>query len=481
MKKFVPIIAFVLASVVLTSGAYAQSNLDPTLTLSSSNVDFFNGDQGSIDVTVKNNDDKTHTFTVSVFPSTLDKVSAFANINHITLAPQETGTFKVSFSSLIEAEFVPRQFGITLASTEDPTIEASKNVFVKILRRSPVFILSLGTNKFTYLPQETLNVSYVVNNNGAETFDSYTVQTVIGKGSIILKRFESTISFLPERSSNTFSNLYTFDQFTEPGTYRVEMTLIEDSGEIVSKRTVNFNVGDVTKTSQTEKGSVGIFQSTTTITSTNEGNAPADLRITAIVPSFAEDLIVANVDPVSSEKIGSSIRLTWVFEDVPAGGSASVEYSIVIWKIWASIIAIAVVVFLAFKFVFRVHVLKKTNYGGSIKKDAEIPVSIEIVNRSLNEVKDVVVRDTIPPIANVVNKFESVKPTIHKTAKGTEVVWKFDSLRPGEERIVAYRIKPKMDLLGSLKLNPAVVNYQKKDRTKKSVASRMLTVTKKSK
>lgn len=478
MRSALAFSAFVVSSLFLISLAAAQSNPSPTMFLSSNEVSFFNGDQGSLDVTVTNNDREPHTFTISVFPSNFDDVFSSQSRNHVTLASGQSETFQVSFSSLFEAEFVPREFSITVSATDDATLSASKDVFVRILRRSPVFVLSLNTNKFSYLPGETLNVSYVVANNGGDSFDTYTIQTVILSGGNPLKRFESTISFLPEKSKNSFSNLYTFDQFSAPGTYSVQLTLRDEAGQTVNVKSVNVRVGEVSKTSQTETSSAGILDSTTTVTSRNEGNSPADIVVTATIPAFAKDLFDSDIEPSSTEDIGTGTKVTWVFENVPANGEVQVVYKIVVWKIWVSILGIIIVVFLAFRLVFTVKIMKRSTFGGSVKKDAEIPVSIEVVNRSLHEVKDVVIRDQVPSIATVVPKFQTVKPDVHKTAHAYEVVWKFDSLRPGEERVVTYRIKPKMDVLGSLRLNPATVSYSTKDRKKRSAASGMVVVRK---
>lgn len=478
MNNSAKLLAVLAFSLVAVSVASAQTSVSPQITLSSNEASFFNGDQGSIDVTVKNKDEAPHTFTVSVFPGTLDMVSAFPSISHLTLQPGESGSFKVSFSSQFEAEFVPRSFSITIASTDDRDISSTKQVFVHILRRSPVFVLGLNTNKFTYEPGETLNVSYVVANNGGDSTDSFTVQTVIAREGEFLKRFEREITFLPERSRNTFSNQYSFEQFSEPGTYSIDLTLLDASGQTLSKKSVNFNVAEVSKASQKESSTIGIFESTTRITSTNEGNAPSDIKVTAIIPSFAKELFDSDIKPASMEDVGASVKATWVFEKVPAGQSVEVIYKLGVWKIWASIMAVIFVIWLAFKFVFTVRIGKMTNFHGNVKKDAEIPVSIEIVNRSMSEIKDIMVRDPIPGIAEVVPKFETVKPTIHKTQNGSEIVWKFDSLRPGEERVVAYRIKSKMDILGSLRLNPATIYYSTRSRKKKSAASNLLMISK---
>jgi predicted transcriptional regulator len=52
-----------------------------------------------------------------------------------------------------------------------------------------------------------------------------------------------------------------------------------------------------------------------------------------------------------------------------------------------------------------------------------------------------------------------MRPTIQKTLAGTELLWKFETLRPHEERVISYHIKPAMDIVGEIRLPKANVRY----------------------
>ncbi len=476
MQKTLLVPSFAVFSLILVSVAFAQSGTAPTITLSSNEVSFFNGDSDSIQATIKNNDDETRTFTISLFPGTLDKVYATSSLGHVTLVPGESVAIRAEFSSLFDAEFIPREFALTVAASDDKSITATKDIVVNILRRSPVFVLSLGTNKFTYYPGDTVGISSVVANQGGDSFDEFTMQTVIMKDGEPVKRFETHISFLPEKSKNTFSVNYTFDQFDEPGIYSADLVLKDANGQTLSKKSLNFKLEGVSKASQQETTSYGIMETTTTITSRNEGNSPTDIKVTAIIPSFASQIFVSDIAPTSMEEVGNSLRVDWIFSSVAAGETKQVVYKFSLWKVWLTVVIIGAIVVLAFKFVFTVKIMKRSRYVGAITKESEVPVTIEVVNRSMSEVKDVYVRDFIPPIAKIVPRFETMKPTIRETVGGTEITWKLDSLRAGEERVMSYRIKPKMDIMGSLKLNPATVDYSTRKRQKKSAASALVIV-----
>lgn len=461
---------------LLASMAAADSGSSPTMFLSSSYVSFVNGFDDTIDATITNNDAQSHTFDISVFPASIDKVFATTSLNHVTLAPQESTLVKVTLSSLFEAEFTPRQFTVTAAATDSPGLIVSKDVVVNLVRKSPVFVLSLVTDKVSYSPGETVNVSSVVANQGGDTTDEFTMQAVLSVGGDVLKRFQTDISFLSQKSRNTFSNLYTLDQFSKPGDYSAQLILKDSSGQTLSIKSVNFKVLEVSKASQQETNSAGVLDMTTTITAKNEGNTPSDLQVVAEIPTVARDIFSSDVATAGMTDQASGTKVTWTFSQVAPGQTVQVVYKLEVWKIWVTILLILVVVYFAFRFVFTVKIVKRSRFLGPLTKDSEVPVSIEIVNRSVHEVKDLYVKDFIPPIAKVVPKFETVKPTIREVVGGTEVIWKFDSLRAGEERIMSYRIKPKMDVIGTLKLNPASLSYSTKRRQKRSAASGIVVV-----
>ena len=78
----------------------------------------------------------------------------------------------------------------------------------------------------------------------------------------------------------------------------------------------------------------------------------------------------------------------------------------------------------------------------------------------------------------VIQKFDTLKPVIRKTAEGTELSWKLDSLKTAEERVINYRIKPTVDVLGSLELPSSTMRYYDSKRVKRFVVSRAVSVGK---
>ena len=101
---------------------------------------------------------------------------------------------------------------------------------------------------------------------------------------------------------------------------------------------------------------------------------------------------------------------------------------------------------------------------------------LEVRNRTKHEIRDVEVRDFVPSIARVVERFDTLKPRVKSTGSGTELRWSFESLKARDERVLTYRIKPVVDVIGHLHLPNAHVKYSDRKKIKRMIASKRLAI-----
>lgn len=105
---------------------------------------------------------------------------------------------------------------------------------------------------------------------------------------------------------------------------------------------------------------------------------------------------------------------------------------------------------------------------------SEFKVLLEIKNRSAKPLKNVNILDSIPHMVDVTKDFEagSLHPvSIMKHGTGTLLKWAIDSLDGYEERVITYKIKSKLSILGSLTLPVAVAKFDTPFGHKRSTAS----------
>ena len=130
--------------------------------------------------------------------------------------------------------------------------------------------------------------------------------------------------------------------------------------------------------------------------------------------------------------------------------------------LWTALLAI---VLLGVYFYFRspIKVTKRavilTSHEGGI---AEVKVLVELVNRSKKNAHDVSVIDLLPPLSDVVREFKDTlapsKITPHQE-QGTLIKWDIAAMEPKEHRILVYRMRTKLSVLGGMTLPVTAVTF----------------------
>ncbi len=96
---------------------------------------------------------------------------------------------------------------------------------------------------------------------------------------------------------------------------------------------------------------------------------------------------------------------------------------------------------------------------------SELKVTLEVRNKTGRSLKNIVVTDIVPSIANVTKNLElgTLKPLeIKETHRGTKVSWSLAELDGHEHRIITYTLRAKLNILGTFSLPRATVEYGKR-------------------
>ncbi|MBI4139410.1 hypothetical protein HY483_00430 [Candidatus Woesearchaeota archaeon] len=105
---------------------------------------------------------------------------------------------------------------------------------------------------------------------------------------------------------------------------------------------------------------------------------------------------------------------------------------------------------------------------------SEFKVLLEIKNRNPKPLKNVNILDSMPHMVDVTKDFEagSLHPiSIMKHGTGTLLKWAVDDLDGYEERVITYKIRSKLSILGSLTLPVAIAKFDTPFGHKRSTAS----------
>ena len=98
---------------------------------------------------------------------------------------------------------------------------------------------------------------------------------------------------------------------------------------------------------------------------------------------------------------------------------------------------------------------------------SEIKVTLRVRNRSMKPVFKLLINDFVPKIASIdrQQKFIGTTPPT-RIAKheglGERITWEIEVMEPYEERLLTYKIKTKLDVLGSMTLPRAKIRFETK-------------------
>lgn len=468
-------IVAIAAGLCLSSIAHPSAAAgEVSLSVSPAEISINNTEIKSVDVVVTNNQNSADTFSLSVWPST-EWAGITPNLERdkvIGLEPGSSSTVKLYFSVAAEAEPIATNFLVTAKSLVVENASASATVNVVTMRKTYVYISDIFIDKYSLNPEECMNIRIDVTNLGLNA-ESYKLSTVVTKDTAPVSRLEDDLLIVDGNSVGSASHSYCAGKYTPWGTYTLSATLKTTLNKLLDTQSKNFKVVEKSGLVYEKSVSYTPFAQIKTITVRNDGNrVERDFYVTESVSDFASKLFYPVTPPASTESADGKTVYSWRIQLLNPGEQTAVTYEIRFISIWISGLVIALVVFVAFTYVYTPRISKGFMMAGPLKRGKEVPVLLELRNSTLYEIRNLVVSDSIPPLASLVEKFDTMKPDAKKTDAGTELVWRIKSLKPFEERVLTYRIKTNVDIIGSMRLPRASMEYLNRKHQAKAVSSK---------
>jgi len=209
-----------------------------------------------------------------------------------------------------------------------------------------------------------------------------------------------------------------------------------------------------------------------TLVVSNEGNV-RNTQFVKLPISFWESLFTTSSANIKSEETGR--YLSW---EVSLGPNESTNlntttnYRILLYLLIAALFIIGFYLYVQSPIsINKTAVTTKSAESGAL---SEIKITLELKNRSKKPIKDVMITDLVPGIADVEKSLElgTLKPKEIKHANtGTKVIWSLAELDVGEHRLITYKVKAKLNILGTFSLPRAIVEFKKKGKTNKSYSN----------
>ncbi|MBU5557601.1 MAG: hypothetical protein QW227_01420 [Candidatus Aenigmatarchaeota archaeon] len=234
----------------------------------------------------------------------------------------------------------------------------------------------------------------------------------------------------------------------KPGEYTIMLNLSSATRQIQLSNK-SFSITTVENVLYNTSTSSSIFGNFVTLSATNTGNVPTTVRLRAPITKAWWSIYSGPAPTESTET-----EYIWVLE-LAGGGHTEINYSEVFWPLPLIIIALIIVGIFAYLQQAALKVTKKAVGRTMIIPGRDIGIAVSIKN-TRKTAESLVVRELIPSAFSV-SATGTVKPLMRKLATGTELVWKFTNVGPGEERLIHYKIIPNVQIYGGTTLSPTMV------------------------
>jgi len=429
------------------------------------------GQTNTLDILVKNNRGVKDTFYFSLWGG--PSVWTTIDVPWVDLSAGETTDITLKIEPPRDAEKGTQVLTFSVISLNSDVSE-SKDIYLDVLRGSDIFITDIELEKQTFKPDDTIIMKPTLTNLNKKNSLEASVITEILKDDLIVQKFGESIAIEPK---STKKLTYTFEvkNTNEPGDYEIKVVAKDALNKILDERKTTFKIETIHKIDEQKETKNSILYSDVAIRITNNGNyVEKDFYVTESMPAISKNFFYPEIEPVSQEEKENRIIYKWLIDELKPGQIITIKYQLrftnVVVTACILIIAVVWMVWLFFK-----PVIKK-NYIGFLAEKQEITISLNLKNRGRKTLKNVIVKDIVPPLATVVKEFETLKPKIVRKTKGTELTWNIKQLKPKEERVITYKIKPVIEITGGLKLPKAFFTFETKKMKKKRILSKTITI-----
>lgn len=471
-------ISILISLVLFSSISFAQVSVY----VSNPNIIINSSESKTVDVVVQNlgNPDK---FSIRVFPpfaqSGNGQVIANFDKTVADIGTNQNATFELTFSAqACVADYVTNVFVVTASSILNSSEQGNQSIKITTLRKFPVCISKIDLSNDTLIPGETLTITTQIDNpSDVASIPFQLITNIRNSNGKIIQSYQNNIDIIQGQSNKIVTNNYNIPQTIGYGRFDIELILQNTQGSVSGSGTVSFVVQQFTNPTTQKSVNFGILTQDVFLNVKNDGNSVVNASTSETLPLFMQSFVTTVNNPDAVEVQGNNVVYTWLFYNLQPGEVRTVEYKINLWQIVLIFVLIIIAVAYAFTYVFTIRIVKKHRLFGPVAGTREIKIILEVKNRTRHTIRDVYVRDFLPSFANVVDKFDTLKPeTIRKVQGGTEIIWKFNLLSSMDERVLTYRIRPTIEILGEVKLPRAIIKYSNKNRQMQKVVSKIIEV-----
>ncbi|KYK26043.1 hypothetical protein AYK26_01185 [Euryarchaeota archaeon SM23-78] len=317
-------------------------------------------------------------------------------------------------------------------------------------------------------PREKVSVRLNLRNRNPRDLEDL---KVIINGEIFYKEYTTHLLPLEDKTNEI---LFEVDPLVEPGTRKVTVTLFFEDKRIAESSVEYEIIGYINMQKTYTRKSV-LFRTEESYTLYNNGNQEGTAEKKFSINFFKRLFTKFSPDPVKEEGIDGKTYYV-IREDLFPEESLKIfiitDYRLLV----LIIILIILTTILYYALRSPIIIVKSAEPLGKTKEGvSEVKVRIYLKNRARRPIHNLRVTDSVPSIAEIEKKAHlgSMEPiSIGKSKRGTVARWELDVLESYEERIITYKIKSKLKLIGGIRLPSAKARFDTKKGKERTIYSK---------
>ncbi|MBT3298179.1 hypothetical protein HN385_04595 [archaeon] len=458
-----------ISVILLVSFACADTEItyeviDNTITLN---------ETASFELTITNNADEPQTYTLYSFASSQGWTMDPAPLSDKVIEDIGSGD---SYTVIINAqpldELEPGVYSLSLQVDGD--IDGVSNVILKSyifssepVSYSPSIDVQVDMDSIIDTQEVSSILVHIENNNALNLSDlELEIQCEVDELS------ETHGIGIGALESKTLEITFELDAYQQPKEYPIYFVFKngDDTIEVIEK---SFEVETLVSPFDYEMEEETVFfKKFVAFTVSNNGNIEN-------VQTFKYPVSIFNALFISSDSIvieeDGQKYLAWDMELSPGEDivvNVDFNYRILVYLV------LSLLAFMIFYWIVKSPVDVRKGVITTLGKEGalhELKIALEIRNKSNKTLSNLNVIDMIPGIANLEKSLElgTIKPEqVIPAGKETKLIWSLPELEGKEHRIITYKVKTKLDVLGSFSLPRAIVEHKnKKGKVKKSYSN----------
>jgi len=390
----------------------------------------------AFDVNVDNNLSEDATFRVNTFSPKPSWVYVEQSKN---LELGENNSFRVTVTP--DEYAVDQTYSMTVYVRSSATdYSRSLKTSFSVDRERQLVLEDMSINKTDYRPGQQVNGEIKIRSISSQVLRDYKAEIGYDNRSTSV----SSSPILPGGTREISFDLTT-DREAVPGIREVKADLFLNQ-ELVERSQRNFSIAKVRDISHNSSKTNNLAAITGKEIIKNNGNSPVNYTINQSIPAYLTPITSFSEPPTSQVSDNSVTKYSWTKKLDPDEQFAVVRNT----NYWVPAVAIVALIGV-------LAGIKKLRNSVKLNKTAEktvegLKVSIEIENISDRKFRNVEVKDFVPDIAEVDKKFEMARPTMRMTNEGTKLSWSIDELEPGDQIVLQYALRPKVEVEGGIDL-----------------------------